>query len=557
MWETLQNNADWDCFKTLILQEILRTRNLSQVEHCVFLEATRSFQSAECARNRLQFRTAQQNQKSFPWMQVLGWTVDPRLTCGIWSLLFFTEIRTKVNKKQGDLSTYPTRKKIPGKIDDLNNVDFVSSNANSSRKEAVLYIRQWSSDQDDHEGKKPYNETCLQNPQSCFWLVVWQNQFGSQDPNQIHRHQEPTRRPYWQREISHVTSGTIFCDCSTLAISAPSTASKRCRKEHKVKKESQQNQSRWWFLVSRCRERDPTVLASTASENPENTNSESQKVLLSSLNVQQTGTGRPVMLASSSNSSEWNNDDEWSSQVRKSGEMSETSTERVVSNNLIIEWPIAKDAEPFSRRFNARHWQTFYDLENVYVFDRLGQFTFHQKYRRNSHFKEDVRDIWTVGTIGWDFWRVSNQLEKFSMETVFSGQWWRSHQSLACWGFRILRFCGMSWKDQSEPNIKYCLGATVGMVQRFITIDGEPMEFEWNMFPGFTTMELVREVQWHHRWNKDNETECIANSTHVSLFAKKFPAGLWSFLGPGTEIKWYSTKKDQEENGIESLNWWW
>ena len=41
---------------------------------------------------------------------------------------------------QGNLSTSPTRKKIPGKIDDLNNVDFVSSNANISREEAVLYI---------------------------------------------------------------------------------------------------------------------------------------------------------------------------------------------------------------------------------------------------------------------------------------------------------------------------------------------------------------------------------------------------------------------------------
>ena len=27
------------------------------------------------------------------------------------------------------------------------------------------------------------------------------------------------------------------------------------------------------------------------------------------------------------------------------------------------------------------------------------------------------------------------------------------------------------------------------------TIDGEPMEFEWNIFPGFTTLELVRERQ--------------------------------------------------------------
>ena len=26
-------------------------------------------------------------------------------------------------------------------------------------------------------------------------------------------------------------------------------------------------------------------------------------------------------------------------------------------------------------------------------------------------------------------------------------------------------------------------------------IDGEPMELEWNIFPGFTTLQLVREVQ--------------------------------------------------------------
>ena len=65
MWETLQNNADWDAFKTPIMQEILRTRIPLQVEHCAFSEATRSFQSAGCVRNKLQFHTAQQNQKSF------------------------------------------------------------------------------------------------------------------------------------------------------------------------------------------------------------------------------------------------------------------------------------------------------------------------------------------------------------------------------------------------------------------------------------------------------------------------------------------------------------
>ena len=34
--ETLPNNANWDCLKTPILQEILRIQNLRQVEHCSF-----------------------------------------------------------------------------------------------------------------------------------------------------------------------------------------------------------------------------------------------------------------------------------------------------------------------------------------------------------------------------------------------------------------------------------------------------------------------------------------------------------------------------------------
>ena len=37
------------------------------------------------------------------------------------------------------------------------------------------------------------------------------------------------------------------------------------------------------------------------------------------------------------------------------------------------------------------------------------------------------------------------------------------------------------------------------------------------------------------------------NSTLVSLFAKRFPAGRWSFLGPGSEKKWYSTYIDRPQ----------
>ena len=66
-------------------------------------------------------------------------------------------------------------------------------------------------------------------------------------------------------------------------------------------------------LVSRCSVRNPNVLASIASESPGKTIYESQ-IPLSSWTEQQPRTGRPVMGASSSDNSEWNIDEKWSSQ---------------------------------------------------------------------------------------------------------------------------------------------------------------------------------------------------------------------------------------------------
>ena len=89
-------------------------------------------------------------------------------------------------------------------------------------------------------------------------------------------------------------------------------------------------------MVSRYRVSDPNVLVSTASESPVKTKSESQNVPLSSWNVQPTSTERPVLGASLSNYSEWNFDDKWSSQVWKSGEMSNTGTVRPVYDKFVI-----------------------------------------------------------------------------------------------------------------------------------------------------------------------------------------------------------------------------
>ena len=105
-----------------------------------------------------------------------GLTLDGFPALDLWDLIVAVlHGNTYQNDQvQRDPSKSPTRKKFHGKIDDLDNVDFISSHVNSSRQEALLYIFE------DNEavikmiikGKKPDNETCFQNSQSSSWLVV-------------------------------------------------------------------------------------------------------------------------------------------------------------------------------------------------------------------------------------------------------------------------------------------------------------------------------------------------------------------------------------------------
>ena len=136
------------------------------------------------------------------------------------------------------------------------------------------------------------------------------------------------------------------------------------------------------------------------------------------------------------------------------------------------------------------------------------------------------------------------------METVISGQWWRSHQSLACKGQRILRFCYASERVNQNPTSNTVWEQQLDWFKdspqhrTLDTIDGEPMEFEWNIFTGFTTLQHVDEVQkfmnkmsepeqfqgriifmsmfhdiiWR---SKDNETECFCKFHTCVCIRKK------------------------------------
>ena len=107
----------------------------------------------------------------------------------------------------------------------------------------------------------------------------------------------------------------------------------------------------------------------------------------------------------------------------------------------------------------------------------------------------------------------------------------------------------------------------------FDGIKGEPTEFEWNIFPGFNTLQLSEEVKrllsrlgetpetftgsilFMSMFNdfscdgKGNEEERVANARLVSLYARRFGKGQWSFICPGSEKRWYS----MEENGPQGI----
>ena len=119
--------------------------------------------------------------------------------------------------------------------------------------------------------------------------------------------------------------------------------------------------------------------------------------------------------------------------------------------------------------------------------------------------------------------------------------------------------------------------------RNFDGISGEPTEFEWNIFPGFDTLQLCDKVKdllsrlgerpanftgrilFMSMFNdiscgtKDNEQECLAHARVVSLYARKFGTGQWSFIGPSSEKKCYSIKETvhKESGTISRRRCWW
>ena len=303
----------------------------------------------------------------------------------------------------------------------------------------------------DHRRKKPYKTQRV----ALDWLFKRTNL----DPKIQIKYMDTKNQLADVRENSHVTNGTIFCVCLTLAISVPSIVLKRCRKEHKkmqMKKQLQQNQSRWWIWYHDTAWGSERASLDCIRKPGENQRWKSQKVPLSSLNEQQPRKGRPVLGASSSNYSEWrqvvfsrveicwnveHKYDEtriWQVCHRWYGLWHRHRIEPFSKITIILEqseWSIAKDVGPILQKMQCKTSTNVLWFGQCYVFDigsicihgkeLLGQFTNPSKIQgkislqsRSSKYLKKL----IIEKSGDIFGVSQHQLGKFSMETIISGK---------------------------------------------------------------------------------------------------------------------------------------
>ena len=189
-------------------------------------------------------------------------------------------------------------------------------------------------------------------------------------------------------------------------------------------------------------------------------------------------------------------------------------------------------------------------------------------------------EISNVDTIGWEkhSWKYLSLIGDETIINLQRAKVYVSSNSVLCLG-KIHQHpnANESWKERIEWI------TTSQSYRDYDGISGEPTEFEWNIFPGFTTLQFYGKVTdllsrlgetpenvtgsilFMSMFNdiscgtKDNERECLANAQVVSICAKKFGIGQWSFIGPGSEKKWYSMEENSPQGiwDISRKRCWW
>ena len=199
--------------------------------------------------------------------------------------------------------------------------------------------------------------------------------------------------------------------------------------------------------------------------------------------------------------------------------------------------------------------KNFEDLTLKQMFDVTAQLVNNQEEIHGLEKIQWEKDSWKRLSLIGDETVINLQSTKFY---VFS-------DSVLCLG-RVLQH-----PDSNEAWKNRIAGIMAEKTYRdYDGIDGEPTEFECNIFPGITTLQLCGKVNdllsdlgqtpetftgrilFMSMFNdiscdrKGNKDECLANAGVVKVLARRFGTGQWSFIGPGSEKKWYSAENSPQ-----------
>ena len=397
-------------------------------------------------------------------------------------------------------------------IHDLDNVDFIPSNVTSSHQEALLYVFE------DNEavikmmikGRCPTMRHVSRTHRVALdWLFDRINLDSKIQIKHIDTKNQLadtlTKGNFTRDERNHLLC--LFNISHFSSTNCSEVMSKRTQKDEGEERVTTKSKP-MMNLVSRRSERNPDVLASTASESPEKTRHESQ-ISLSSWTEQHLRTVRPVKDAYSSSDSEWNVDKTWYSQESKSDKLMEDRTGRPVlfalhtdrftvenddmDSNTVAESEMSLKSRSFLHRVNdqvrKRQNQSSIDAtqdsnKHSSIWEMFMSSTLHSSVFIGNEHSENLRSIKNTGNklTMKQMFDISRKLiveqsdEIYGVNTInWEASSWKhlsliGDESLAREGLCIFGFCFMSWKDESEPYIKLCMGRQVDVVQKFIRI---------------------------------------------------------------------------------------
>ena len=176
-----------------------------------------------------------------------GLRFDGSLALELWDLIVsvFGSV-SKISDRTGrPVNDVHKRQKSQGNINVMENIDFVPSNVQSSRQEALLYVLE------DNEavikmiikGRSPTMRHVSRTHRVALdWLfeLIWTPK--SKSNTSTPKTNSPTFQP---KEISQVMSGVICCACSILAISVLQFALIQWRSDlNKIQEKSESQQNR-------------------------------------------------------------------------------------------------------------------------------------------------------------------------------------------------------------------------------------------------------------------------------------------------------------------------